>query len=510
MAERKKDYKVKDYTAEYGKLPPQALDLEEAVLGALLLEFDEAFPLVGDILEVETFYKPANQKIYNAIKSLESEGKRADVLTVKDALEKSGELEEAGGIGYLSSLTSSVLSAANIEFHAKILAQKFIRRRMITSCTELQNMSYDEGVEVSDLIAKAQQRVYEIADSEFRRETVTMAELMPVTMESVKKASENLDGINGIPTGFVELDRIIHGWQPSDLIIIAARPAMGKTALAISMARNMAVLNNTPIAIFSLEMSALQLGNRLLSVHAEVRAEDIKTGQVGKQLAQLQAAASELAKAPIYVDDTPALSVLELRSKCRILHDKHHIEVFFVDYLQLMTAGADLRGNREQEVSMISRQLKIIAKELGVTVIALSQMNRRVESRTDNKPLLSDLRESGSIEQDADMVIFIHRPEVINRHAVDEDGNSMKGVADIIIAKHRNGAIGTVRLRFKEEYTQFLNWDTIPLDTHERTNQHRSSIIADSEREKPGLDDNFSGGSGESVAVDDFDDSAPF
>ncbi|MBR2981257.1 MAG: replicative DNA helicase [Odoribacter sp.] len=461
MPERKRDYKQKDYSADYGKVPPQAVDLEEAVLSALLLESD-AYSLVGDMLEPETFYKKSHQKIFHAIRELFVQDRPVDLLTVTDYLQSTGELDEVGGLAYLSSLSSKVASAANVEFHVKILVQKYLKRQMITSCTELQNMAYDDSVDVQDLIDRAQKRVFDMTDTNIRKDTQEASPLLTQALANIKKASENVTGINGISSGFTELDKNTHGWQPSDLVIIAARPAMGKTAFVLSMAKNIAVDQKIPLAIFSLEMSGVQLMYRMLSCQAELESEKLKTGQLTEQeWIHLNNSAKVLSNSPIYIDDTAGLSILELRSKCRMLQNKYKIKMVIVDYLQLMTAGADMRGNREQEVSMISRQLKIIAKELGITMIALSQLNRGLESRQDKKPILSDLRESGSIEQDADMVIFIHRPEVYNKSGVDGNGLSQKGLAEIIIAKHRSGSIGEIKLRFRGQYTQFVDWDTI-------------------------------------------------
>ncbi len=461
MPDRKRDYKQKDYSADYGKVPPQAVDLEEAVLSALLLESD-AYSLVGDMLEPEAFYKKSHQKIFHAIRELFVQDRPVDLLTVTDYLQSTGELDEVGGMAYLSLLSSKVASAANVEFHVKILVQKYLKRQMITSCTELQNMAYDDSVDVQDLIDRAQKRVFDMADTNIRKDTQEASPLLAQALDNIQKASENITGINGVPSGFTELDKNTHGWQPSDLVIIAARPAMGKTAFVLSMAKNIAVDQKIPLAIFSLEMSGVQLMYRMLSCQAELESEKLKTGQLTEQeWIHLRNSAKVLSNSPIFIDDTAGLSILELRSKCRMLKNKYNIQMVIVDYLQLMTAGADMRGNREQEVSMISRQLKIIAKELNITMIALSQLNRGLESRQDKKPILSDLRESGSIEQDADMVIFIHRPEVYNKSGVDGNGLSQKGLAEIIIAKHRSGSIGEIKMRFRGQYTQFVDWDTI-------------------------------------------------
>ena len=453
---------VKDLQAEYGKMPPQAVDLEEAVLGALMLERD-AFSIVGDLLEPDAFYKDAHQKIFRAIHKLFLNDDPVDLLTVSEALKQSGELEQVGGYYYLSQLTTRVASAAHIEFHAKIIVQKYLQRKLIGVCTELQEMAYDEATDVSDLMDKAQKAVFDIADGNIKKDTAEIAPIIDEAIKGIQAAAEKPDGISGLPSGFNALDAVTSGWQPSDLVIIAARPAMGKTAFVLSMTRNMAVNHNQPIALFSLEMSSVQLVNRLIASETELGSEKIRNGKLSEEeWQQLHSKIKALIKAPIYVDDTPALSIFELRAKCRRLQQRYGIKVLIIDYLQLMTAGADMRGNREQEVSMISRQLKIIAKELNIPVIALSQLNRGVEQRTGDakKPMLSDLRESGAIEQDADMVLFIHRPE---RYGIMEDsmGNSLKGIADIIIAKHRNGAVGEIQLRFRNELAQFCDLEEV-------------------------------------------------
>ena len=389
-------------------------------------------------------------------------------------------------------MTSRVASAVHIEFHVRIIIQKYLQRKLIGICTELQSMAYDDAVDVSDLIDKAQKAVFDIADSNIKKDTVEIAPIIEEAIKGIQSASERPDGINGVPSGFTALDAVTAGWQPSDLVIVAARPAMGKTAFVLSMARNMAVVHKQAVAIFSLEMSAVQLVTRLIAMETGLNSEKLKTGKLDKEdWQQLHARIKALVEAPILVDDTPALSIFELRAKCRRLKQKHNIQVLIIDYLQLMTAGADMRGNREQEVSMISRQLKIIAKELNIPVIALSQLNRGVEARPDKKPMLSDLRESGSIEQDADMVMFIHRPE---KYGIMEDneGNSMKGIATIIIAKHRNGAVGEVNLRFRAELTLFEDLETVsPFGYNDREVVTQTFTSKINDEETPALDQGF-------------------
>ncbi len=492
-------------------MPPQAVDLEEAVLGALMLE-REAFTILGELLQPEHFYKDAHQRIFNASSRLYKEDHPVDLLTVSEQLKSSGELEQVGGYYYLSQLTSRVASAAHIEFHARIIVQKYIQRRLIGICTELQEMAYDDATDVADLVDRAQKVVFDLADSNVRKDT---AEIRPVIEEAIKimeAAGKRSDGLSGLASGFAALDEVTSGWQNSDLVVIAARPAMGKTAFVLTMARNIAVDHGQPIAIFSLEMSSVQLVNRLISSETELGSEKLKNGRLtDSEWEHLHKKIDTLMRAPILVDDTPALSVFELRAKCRRLKQKYDIRMVIVDYLQLMTVGADMRGNREQEVSTISRQLKIIAKELNIPVIALSQLNRGVELRTGDakKPMLSDLRESGAIEQDADMVLFIHRPEKYGI-MTDAQGNSLKGIADIIIAKHRNGAVGEIQLRFRAELTQFCDLERIsPFSAEPSTGEPAVRTFGSkmNEEAEPALNAGFEEG-GQSFGVSGGD--APF
>lgn len=492
---------------EYGKVPPQAVELEEAVLGALMLEKD-AMVSVGDILQAESFYKESHQKIFRAIQRLSLDEDPIDILTVTEELKRDGALEEVGGPFYIAQLTNRVASAAHIEFHARIIAQKHIQRELIRVSSEVQTQAFDESVDVADLLDKAQQDIFNIAEGNVKKESAHIRPVIDEALRQIEAASKREDGLSGVPSGFNALDRITSGWQKSDLVIIAARPSMGKTAFVLSMARNMAVDCKAPIALFSLEMSSVQLVNRLISSETELGSEKIRNGRLQDfEWEQLNVKIKDLVEAPIYIDDTPALSIYELRAKCRRLKAKYDISCIIIDYLQLMTAGSDMRGNREQEVSLISRQLKIIAKELDIPVIALSQLNRGVEQRTGDakKPMLSDLRESGAIEQDADMVLFIHRPE---RYGITEDseGNSLIGIADIIIAKHRNGAVGEIQLRFRNNLAQFtdLEQDMAPFIEEKGEASHTYSSRMNQEPE--GFD-NFNAGL---VSGSDFDDAPPF
>jgi replicative DNA helicase len=459
MAEKKKtnsQFNIDQINAQYGKLPPQAVDVEEAVLGALMLERD-AYITVADIIDTPSFYKEEHQKIFDAIKKLSGKEKPVDLLMVTQELKDREQLDEIGGPGYITQLTRRVASAAHTEFHARIIAQKFIQRELIRVSSEIQTKSYDDTIDVDDLIDFSESSLFKVAEGNIKKETRPIKPVLIEAIHQIEKARNQKDGLSGVPSGFTSLDRITSGWQRTDLIIIAARPAMGKTAFVLSMARNIAVDHNRPVAIFSLEMSSIQLVNRLISAETELGAEKIKTGRLEEyEWQQLNQRIKALDNAPLFIDDTPALSIFELRAKCRRLKMQYKIEIIIVDYLQLMTAGTDTRGSREQEVSMISRSLKAIAKELDVPIIALSQLNRSVESREGKRPQLSDLRESGAIEQDADIVTFIHRPEYFGI-TEDDSGNSLLGVAEIIIAKHRNGATADVHLRFKKELAKFMD-----------------------------------------------------
>ena len=442
---------------DMGRLQPQARELEEAVLGALMLEKD-AYSIVSEILKPECFYEKAHEKIYAAIVDLALSQRPVDMLTVTEQLKKRGELEDVGGPFYISQLTSKVASSAHIEYHARIIAQKYLARELISFTAMIQGKAFDETLDVEDLMQEAEGKLFEISQRNVKKDVTQINPVIKDAMEMLQKAALQKEGLSGLRTGFEGLDKMTSGWQNSDLIIIAARPAMGKTAFVLSMAKNMAVNFNTPVALFSLEMSNVQLVNRLIVNVCEIPGEKIKSGRLESyEWEQLDFKIKELYDAPIFVDDTPSLSVFELRTKARRLVREHGIKCIIIDYLQLMNASGMNFGSREQEVSTISRSLKGLAKELNIPIIALSQLNRGVEARqgVEGKQL-ADLRESGAIEQDADMVCFIHRPEYY-KITEDERGNSLIGLAEIIIAKHRNGAVGDVRLRFKSEFAKFMN-----------------------------------------------------
>jgi replicative DNA helicase len=448
---------VRDISESLGKLPPQALDLEEAVLGALMLE-KNALTAVVEFLRPEHFYSEQHQEIYNAIIDLFKSSEPVDMRTVVAQLRKNAKLDLIGGAYYVAELTSKVSSSANIEYHARIIIEMAIKRNLIQIASQIHHDAYEDTTDVFDLLDKTEQSIFEISDSNLRKNYDTMKSLMFQAIQELQEKKNHKDGLTGIPTGFSRLDRITSGWQKSDLIIIAARPGMGKTAFIVSAMRNAAVDFNYPVAIFSLEMASLQLVNRLISAEAELESEKIKKGNLAEfEWQQLVHKTNRLSAAPIFIDDTPALSILELRAKCRRLKAEHNVQLIVIDYLQLMKGDAG--GNREQEIASISRALKGIAKELNVPVIALSQLSRGVETRGgDKRPQLSDLRESGSIEQDADIVMFLYRPEYY-KITVDEDNMPTQGMAEVIIAKHRNGSLDTVKLKFIGKYTKFADYD---------------------------------------------------
>ncbi|MDG1269426.1 MAG: replicative DNA helicase [Ulvibacter sp.] len=449
---------------EKGKIPPQATDLEEVVLGAMMID-KKGVDEVIDILNPDVFYKEAHQHIFEAINTLFVESQPVDLLTVSQQLKKMQKLELAGGEFYLIQLTQKVSSSAHIEFHARIILQKYIQRSLIKISNEIIEDSYDVTTDVFDLLDSAESKLYDITQGNIKRSSETAQDLV---IQAKKKIEEiaNKEGLSGIPSGFTELDKLTSGWQPSDLIIIAARPGMGKTALTLSMARNMAVDHNIPVAFFSCEMSSVQLITRLISSETGLSSEKLRTGNLEKhEWEQLNVKVKGLEKAPLYIDDTPSLSIFDLRAKARRLASQQGVKMIMIDYLQLMTAGGGKNGgNREQEISTISRNLKALAKELNVPVIALSQLSRAVETRGGSKrPLLSDLRESGAIEQDADIVSFIYRPEYYKIDEWDDDEHTpTAGQGEFIVAKHRNGGLDEIRLKFVGNLGKFENLDTFP------------------------------------------------
>ena len=438
-----------------GNVPPQAVELEEAVLGALMLEKDSIIT-VQEFVTPEAFYTEEHRLIYRAIEELSSELKPIDLYTVTERLKVKKELKKVGGASYLAQLTQKVGSAANVEFHAKIVAQKYVQRELIRSATEIQRRSYDESTDVTDLIGFAEQEIFKVAEGHVKRSVQSAADVLARTLAQIEENAKNKSAFNGVPSGFMALDRVTMGWQPSDLIIIAARPSMGKTAFTLTMARNMSVDHEQAVAFFSLEMSAEQLMMRLIVGESGLDSRDVRNGQLTpEQWKHLESSIKPLAGAPLFIDDTPALSIYEFRSKVRRLKTQYDIQLVIIDYLQLMSGGKRSES-RQQEISEISRSLKALAREMNAPVIALSQLSRRVEERKPAKPMLSDLRESGSIEQDADVVMFIYRDEYYN------EDSEKKGIAEIIVDKQRNGSTGSVELVWLGQYTKFGNKERAP------------------------------------------------
>ena len=444
---------------KYGHLQPQALDIERVVLGALMIDKD-AFSMVSEILRSETFYEPRNQKIYHAIQSLSMDEKPVDIMTVTDQLKREGSLEEVGGPAYIVELSSHVASSAHIEYHAHILAQKFLARQLISFASVIETKAFDETVDVDELMQEAEGSLFELSQRNMKQDYTQIDPVIRQAQDILMKASANKGELTGIPTGYVKLDDMTSGWQASDLVIIAGRPAMGKTSFALSLARNIAIDQKIPVAFFSLEMSNVQLVNRLISNVCEISGKTILNGQLSdEEWERFDRNVRKMEGAPFYIDDTPGLSIFELRTKARRLVREKDVKLIMIDYLQLMNANGMRFGSRQEEVSNISRSLKGLAKELNIPILALSQLNRTVENREGidgKRPQLSDLRESGAIEQDADMVCFVHRPEYY-RIMEDEHGNDMRGKAQILIAKHRKGATGDVLLKFRGEFTRFEN-----------------------------------------------------
>lgn len=440
-------------------LQPQALDVEKAVLGAIMIDKD-AYAVVCEMLYPESFYEKRNQLIYSAIRDLSAEEHPIDVLTVTEKLAKNGALEEVGGPAYITELSSRVGSSANIEYHARIIAQKFLARQLISFASVVETKAFDDTTDIDDLMQEAESSLFELSQRHMKKDYTQIDPVISNALEVIQKAASNKDGLTGVPSGYEKLDDITSGWQSSDLIIIAGRPAMGKTSFALSMAKNIAADYKVPMAFFSLEMSNVQLVNRLISNCCEIPGSKILSGQLQPdEWQRLDKRVGNLLGSPMYIDDTPGLSVFELRTKARRLVREHGVKMIMIDYLQLMNANGMRFSSRQEEVAKISTSLKGLAKELDVPIIALSQLNRGVEGRegVEGKiPQLSDLRESGAIEQDADMVLFVHRPEYYRIYD-DGKGNDLHGKAQIIIAKHRKGATGDVWLTFRGEYTRFEN-----------------------------------------------------
>lgn len=453
---------VDPMTMVFGKAPPQDVPAEQVVLGAIMLE-RHALSVVMDLLTPEKFYTAAHQRIYQAALSLDAKGQPIDIFTMVDELRSQGVLEEIGGAFAVTKLTNEVVSSANIESHARIIAQKWMAREMIKAGGDMVSDGYEDTTDPFELLDKAEGAIARIMDSNDRGKITMIASAAAKSLQRLAHLRALDSSLTGIASGYESLDKITHGWQDTDLIILAARPAVGKTAFALNLARN-AAMNHpkpVPIAFFSLEMSIGQLMERVISRESDILLERIKTGQLTDgEMIIAHKAAGRIAEAPIFLDDTPALNIFELRAKCRRLKNKHHIGFIIIDYLQLMS-GTGEKGNREQEISRISRDLKSLAKELQVPIIALSQLSRAVENRTDKTPQLSDLRESGAIEQDADMVMFLYRPEYYGVMA-DENGANTKGETHVKIAKHRNGSLDTVKLTALLHVQKFVDFEGHP------------------------------------------------
>ena len=458
---------------EKGKLPPQAIELEEVVLGAMMID-KKGVDEVIDILNPEAFYKEVHQYIFEAIFKLFQKSEPIDILTVSNQLKKDENHERVGGDFYLISLTQKVSSSAHIEFHARIILQKYIQRSLIKISNEIITDSYDESKDVFDLLDNAESKLYDVTQGNIKKSSES-AQTLVIQAKNKIEAVSNKEGLSGVASGFNKIDKLTAGWQESDLVIIAARPGMGKTALSLSMASNIAINSKIPLAFFSLEMSSIQLITRMISSETGLDANKLRTGKLEKhEWEQLNVRVKNLENAPLYIDDTPSLSIFDLRAKARRLVSQKGVKIIIVDYLQLMTAGANIKtGNREQEISTISRNLKALAKELKIPVIALSQLSRMVEGRTSKRPLLSDLRESGAIEQDADIVSFIYRPEYYKIDQWDDnERSSTEGEAEFIVSKHRNGGLGNIRLRFISQLAKFEDiehYDS-PYEFHSKMN----------------------------------------
>jgi replicative DNA helicase len=436
--------------------PPAAVDIEAAVLGAMLIE-KEAVPKAIELLNSDSFYLKEHRLIFDAMVSLFESGEPIDTVTLYEELKKREKAEEVGGAVYLSKLSQNISSAANIEFHAKIILEKEILRGLITSSHEIARAAYEGTEDAFDILDTAESKIFEITEKHLKKTFTSMDRAVRDALEYIEAIHSNTKQKFSVPTGFYELDELLGGFQKSDLIIIAARPSMGKTALALTLARNAAVDHKIPVGIFSLEMATIQLIIRMLCAEGRLNAHLVRTGKLpSEEGVKLSKNAHRLIESPLYIDDTPAQSVLEIRAKARRLKAEKNIGMIVIDYLQLMQGPANAES-REREISHISRSLKSLAKELNIPVIALAQLNRAVEARQDKRPQLSDLRESGSIEQDADVVVFLNRPEFYGIKTFADDGSSTEGVAEVIIGKQRNGPTGEIRLAFVKEYARFEN-----------------------------------------------------
>src|SRR5690242_16583761 len=498
-------------TMAFGKVPPQAKELEEAVLGAIMLE-KNAFDVIVEILTPECFYVEAHQRIFRAMQGLQQKNSPIDLLTVVEELKYREELDLVGGPFYITKLTNSVFSSANIEVHGRIILQKFIQRELIKISSEIIGDAYEDSTDVFDLLDMAESKLFDITNKHLKRDYASIESVLVKTIQRIEDLRTRQDEITGVPTGFAHIDKVTYGWQPSDLIVLAARPSVGKTAFALNLARNAALnpVKPTAVGFFSLEMSASQLVQRILSAESGILLEKIARGRLEQhEMEELyKKGINRLSSAPIHIDDTAALNIFELRAKCRRLKNKHNVGLIIIDYLQLMSGtGENRNANREQEISRISRDLKGLAKELNVPIIALSQLSREVEKRKEGSkiPQLSDLRESGAIEQDADMVVFLYRPEYHDIHA-NEMGESTKGLTEVRIAKHRNGQLETIPLKALLHIQKFVD--------HEEDEFGATGLPPGNFRPVKDVDEN--GGAklyfqaGSKMNDEEFDEDAPF
>lgn len=439
-----------------GKTPPHSTEAELALLGAMFLD-RSAVARAIEMLEPAAFYHDQHRKIYEAILALFERGAPVDVVTVADELRRRGYLDYIGGTTRLATISTNVVSTAAVEHHARIVLERYLKRQLMQVAAQIVELSFEDSTDALELIDQAESEIFSLAEKRLGKSYTSINRLARATFEMITRLQERglEHGLSGVPTGFVKLDELLGGLQRSDLIIIAARPSMGKTALALSIARNIAVEFKLPVGFFSIEMAGVQIVMRLLSAEAKVNAHSIRTGRLSHEdMSKIVKTIGRIAEAPIFIDDSPSLSLMELRAKARRLKAEHDVQVIFVDYLQLIHAPK--AESREREISIISRTLKQIAKELDIPIVALAQLNRSVESRADKRPMLSDLRESGSIEQDSDVVIFVTRPEVYEITTYD-DGSPTEGTAELIVAKQRNGPVGTVRTAYLKDYARFEN-----------------------------------------------------
>ncbi|GAA1049086.1 replicative DNA helicase [Arthrobacter russicus] len=435
---------------EFARTPPQDLVAEQSVLGGMLLSKD-AIADVVEVLRGQDFYRPAHESIYEAVLDLYGRGEPADAVTVSDELTKRGEISKVGGPAYLHQLIQSVPTAANAGFYAQIVAERAVLRRLVNAGTKIVQLGYGNDGEVEDIVNAAQAEIFAVAERRSAEDYVALGEVMESAMDEIEAAGHRGEGMIGVPTGFYDLDELTHGLHPGQMIVIAARPAVGKSTFALDIARSAAIKHKMATVFFSLEMSRTEIAMRLMSAEATIQLQDLRKGTVkDEQWAKIAKVMGPLNEAPLFIDDSPNMSLMEIRAKCRRLKQQHDLKLVVLDYLQLMSSGKRVES-RQQEVSEFSRALKLLAKELGVPVIALSQLNRGSEQRTDKKPMVSDLRESGSIEQDADMVILLHREDIYDKES------SRAGEADVIIAKHRNGPTKTIVVGFQGHYSRFSN-----------------------------------------------------